>query len=411
MSESNLKLSVACNFDLKFVDQIKNFPVTEIYGKLPSDFIGGGRSTYMISPIGTKKLTSYVKYCRDRGIAFNYLLNASCLDNLETTREGQKKIRALLAWVNSIGASAVTISNPFILRIIKKHYPKLRCRVSVFAGVDHLQKARYWQDLGADCICLDSLTVNRDQEALCSLRAGVSCDLELLANGNCFQSCSLSPTHMNLLSHSSQSTHKNHGMVIDHCLLECSKRKLLNPVHYIRSDWIRPEDIKIYQQLGYHHFKIVERDLPTPIMIKRVTAYSEGKYEGNLIDLIQPYGHADNSNRYDWKRVLLSLRYFFAPLKVNLSKMLVLKKLAARRGMLHALSGAPPIVIDNQHPCLQNFLSTILEKRCRYRDCTQCGYCDAVAAEVLKIEKSYSQESLQLHAQIDELLVSGKMWL
>lgn len=108
---------------------------------------------------------------------FNYLLNAACWDNREITRKGQRELRELLDWIASIEVEAVTISIPSILSVVKASYPTLKTRVSVFACVDSVQKARYWEDAGADCICLDSLQVNREFKALEAIRKHCSCDL------------------------------------------------------------------------------------------------------------------------------------------------------------------------------------------------------------------------------------------
>lgn len=423
-----MELSVASNFDDELILRLKDYPVVEVYGKLTSDIVGGGRSSYMLAPTDRKKLARHVALAKQNGIGFNYLLNAACLDNIETTRRGQKAIRELLDWVSSIEVSAVTLSNPLLLRIVKKNYPQLNVRVSVFANVDHPRKAKYWEDLGADVICLDSLTVNREFKTLKQLRKSVSCELELLANNNCLQSCSLSPTHMTLLAHSSQSKHVNKGFVIDHCLLECSKLKLKDPVNYIRSDWIRPEDIHCYEEIGFKRFKLVERNLPTAVMVNRVKAYSERKYEGNLIDLIQPYGHqqkngattgaAGASSGKDEevfrgggaskKALLWRLKFLLRPFKVNVFKLNSIRKLSERKGMLTAIKGDAPVYIDNRS--LDGFIDRFLKVGCRDVDCEHCRYCHDVASRAVKIDSSYKSDCLALHEAIDKDLETGSMW-
>jgi collagenase-like PrtC family protease len=405
-----MKLSVATNFDNHFVDQATRYPVGDFYGKLPEDVVGGGRSSYMIGQISSSKFEKHVAHVRKNNFGFNYLLNASCLNNLETSREGQNKIRKLLKWMSDIGVTATTISNPLLLRIIKDSYPKLKVRISVYACVDHAQKAIYWEKNGADIICLDSLTVNRDLDALKSIRSASKIDLELLANGNCLQSCSLCHTHMNLLAHSSQKKHSQKGFVIDHCILECSKAKVKNPVNYIRSDWIRPEDISLYEDLGYHNFKIVERNLPTTIMLNRLEAYSTKKYSGNLIDLVQPYGHEKNSEseQHYKKDRLKRLINFIRPFKVNLKQMKKVEELTKIKGMLTPLKGKQPVYIDNQK--LDGFLQNVWSKKCRYRDCEKCQYCHMIAKQVVTVDNTYQDECLSLHKTIEDSLVSGTMW-
>jgi len=285
-------------------------------------------------------------------------------------------------------------------------------RISVFAGVDHLRKAKYWEDLGVDVICLDSLTVNREFDTLKSLRKGLSCELELLANNNCLQSCPLSPTHMNLLCHSSQSHHQQKGFVIDHCILECSKMKLQSAVNYIRSDWIRPEDLHCYEEIGYHRFKLVERNLPTELMLKRVQAYSERKYQGNLLDLIQPYGQKQEGKskpQYNAHSLLWKLSFLFRPFKVKLTELGLLKKLGEKRGMLTPLEGPPPVYIDNQR--LDHFIDRFLKLSCRDIDCDSCQYCHQFAQKSVQINPEYQQECLSLHKEIDKKLEHGDFWI
>jgi len=406
-SEDFMQLSVASNFDPLLVDALKEYPVHELYGKLASDVVGGGRSSYMLTPISKKKLEKHINHVRKNGMGFNYLLNAACLDNVETTRSGQKHIRALLSWISQIGATSCTVSNPMLLRMIKQDFPHLKVRVSVFAGVDHLQKAKYWEEIGADVICLDSLTVNREFKTLRSLRKNLKCELELLVNNSCLQSCSLSPAHMNLLAHSSQSKHKNGGFVIDHCILECSKMKMQNPVNYIRSDWIRPEDLHHYEDIGYQRFKIVERNLPTEIMLKRVKAYSAKSYNGNLIDLIQPYGHSETKEQSK-KKIYRTLSFLLRPFKVNPLKLMPIKELSERKGMLGNLSGPSPVYIDNQK--LTGFLERFTKNSCRDINCEDCLYCHKFAELTVSIDPKYKQDCLGLHQSIDKSLTTGDLW-
>ncbi len=406
-----MKFSVATNFDAKLVRALSAFPVAEMYGKLASDIVGGGRSSYMLAPINRFKFASHVKDVRKQGMGFNYLLNASCLDNIETTKDGQKKIRKLLDWVSEIECTAVTATNPLIIRTIKKCYPALRVRVSVFAGVDHIRKAKYWEDLGVDVICLDSLTVNREFETLKSIRKGVACELELLVNNNCLQSCSLSPTHMNLLCHSSQSGHKEKGFVIDHCVLECSKMKLKDSVNFIRSDWIRPEDLHYYEEIGYHNFKIVERNMPTSLMIQRVQSYAQRRFDGNLLDLIQPYGHkikSENRQQFNAYQFFWRLGFLLRPFKVRLGELKLLKDLAEKRGMLGGFETENPIYIDNRK--LDDFIERFKMRSCRDIDCDQCQYCHQVARKAVSILPSYKKECLDLYQKIDQKLETGEFW-
>lgn len=408
------KFSVATNFESELIEGLKPYPVYEIYGKLSQDIIGGGRSHYSINAISKKRFKEHVQEAKKAGLGFNYLLNAACLDNIEITRKGQKEIRKLLDWLCEIEVTATTISNPLLLKIIKKKYSHLRVRVSVFTGVDHLRKAKYWEEQGADVICLDSLTVNREFQTLKTIRKNLTCELELLANNNCLQSCSLSPCHMNLLAHSSQSQHANKGFVIDHCILECSKMKLQDPVNYLRSDWIRPEDLHFYEDLGYQQFKLVERGLPTEFMLKRVKAYAEKSYNGNLLDLIQPYGHQTKKTPSAWKAFWEKRKFIFLlnPFQLKIWKLRPFMELGKTKGMLvssEKTSQAPDVYIDNK--LLDGFIERFPKTGCRNISCDDCQHCHRFAQKAVVINEQFKDKCLSLHKKIDHLLDSGELFI
>jgi collagenase-like PrtC family protease len=117
-----MKISLATNFDDNLIDQIKKYPVYEVYGRLKEDIIGGGRPNNSLSDVSKEALEKHVKRVREAGIKFNYLLNGSCLTNKEQSEEWQKQFCQFLNYLKDIGVNALTVTNPFILQIIKKHY-------------------------------------------------------------------------------------------------------------------------------------------------------------------------------------------------------------------------------------------------------------------------------------------------
>jgi collagenase-like PrtC family protease len=74
----------------------------------------------------------------------------------------------------------------------------------------------------------------------------------------------------------------------------CSKERLRDPANYLIADWIRPEDIAHYEDLGYKRFKITDRNTPKEFLKKRVAAYHARRYDGNLLDLIQHFAYRDS---------------------------------------------------------------------------------------------------------------------
>lgn len=399
--------SVATNFDDGLLDALSPYPVKEVFGKLASDFVGGGRATLALPPLSRRKFERHVARARSLGIGFNYLLNPACMDNREFTRRGQKEIEALLEYIETAGASAVTISLPFLLPIIKKRHPWLKVRVGVYARVDGVEKARFWEGEGADCITLESLSVNRDFRILAALRRAVDLELQLIVNANCRLFCPLSGQHMVNLSHASQKGHPTRGFMIDWCVMRCSYEKLKDPAQYLRSEFIRPEDLGMYRELGYDSFKILERGAPTQVLLRRVKAYAEGRYEGNLLDLIQPFGYKERNGAALSAGLSGGWRYLFRPGTVKLSKLLKLKHLAARRGMLAPLEGEP-VVIDNG--ALTGYLAGFRDRDCRSADCGACGWCASYARKAVRVDEAYRAELLGLYEEAFGDMYSGALW-
>ncbi len=405
-----VKLSVADNLDDALALKISSYGVDEIYGKLSTDVIGGGRPSFLIPSISRKRFARHVALIHKEGIAYNYLLNAACGDNLGLTRKGQKQIRSLIDWISSLGIRRVTVASAFLLRLIKENYPELSVRISVFAGVDHVRTAKMWEEMGADCITLDSILVNREFASLKSIRKGVKTDLQLLVNNSCLASCALSPEHMNLLAHSSQKGHHTKGFAPDYCFLYCSRMRIEEPVNYIRADWIRPEDIGLYEKIGYESFKITERSAPTHVMALRVKAYAQRKYEGNLLDLTQPYSYPKSGNGEGAPRpsLLRQIITFAKPWKVNPARLLPFARLASVQHMISPREGAPPVYIDNEK--LNGFLSRFESLGCKEVDCDDCRYCHDWADKTVTIDEEYKKELLALYAEVVKSVETGALW-
>jgi collagenase-like PrtC family protease len=401
-----LKFSVAACFEEGFLDGLSGLPVSELFGKLPSDPVGGGRASFMLSPLSARALRKYIESANKKGIGFNYLLNAACMDNTEYTRKGQKALRAALDFAESIGAGSVTISLPSILPVIKRHNPSLRVRVGVYARVDCVAKAKFWEEMGADCITLESISVNRNFRLLTAIRKAVTLELQLIANSNCLMFCPLSGQHMVNLSHASQKGHRSGGFMIDWCALKCSYLKLKEPTNFLRSEFIRPEDLGQYRILGYNNFKILERGAPGAAMLKRIRAYAEGSFDGNLLDIIQPYGYKEKPAG-GIKRAAYFWKYFFRPGDVKLTRLMKIRGLALRRGLIGAPAGEP-VYIDNIK--LDGFLEGFRDKDCRTTDCSGCGHCDRYTNKAVRVEENLRAEMLGEYGEIFDDMDSGWTW-
>lgn len=390
-----MKFSVPTNWQKDLIPKIKNLEVEELYGKLGADFIGGGRASCVIPNVSKTWVASYIKEVHRAGIKFDYLLNATCLDNLEWTRKGQKKIHALLNWLITIGVDYVTVSIPYLLQLIKRHYPQLKVSVSTMAGVNTIERAKYWEDFGADEICLLYIDVNRNFRLLKEIRKNLTCRISLIANNDCLYHCPFNVYHPNWVSHSSQALHPTKGFAIDYCYLFCRYIQIKEPVNFIRGAWIRPEDIHYYEEIGVDKIKLVNRTMPTDQIAMIINAYSKRCYDGNLLDL---FSKPSKNIMLSKLNLLHKLRYFFRPLSVNIFRFVKYKD----------LFNASKVYIDNK--ALNGFLEHFLNEDCSLKSCQRCGYCEKIANKVVRIEPDYQREIvIKYHRCLDEL-ISGKLF-
>ena len=394
-----MRLSVATNFDNNFLDQISSYPVREIYGKLSHDFVGGGRASYMTQGVNKSVLESHVKYAHEMGIKFNYLINSICLGNREWTPKGIRSIRKILDWLSNLKVDTITVSTPYIAEIIKKRYAHFFLKIGIFANIDSPERARFWQNLGADMLTLESFSINRNFSLLKAIRKSVSCQLQLIANFTCLSKCPMQIYHMTGLSHGSNTVDK--APFIDYCLLKCSLYTLKEPRLLIKSQWIRPEDTQYYEDIGYSDFKLLERNAPTDIMVKRVIAYSKRTSPHNLMELIQPYGFSKESKKeFGWQ-----IKHFFPILTGRPLMMRGLQKLLKKRGMLYPLKKTPLFLDSTKIP--SNFLEEMSNRPCSLSgDCSKCGYCQSIAETAYNVEPGYTKECIDIYNKVFDQLCS-----
>lgn len=372
-----MELIPPTNFDDTLVDEFKTMGIKETYGKLAIDFIGGGRPASGLHYVSKRRAAEHIRKLHDAGISFNYLLNASCLGSIEFTRLGRKKIYRLFRWLVDIKVDKITVTIPYLLQLIKDKHPHLKLCVSTIAEVDSLQKALFWQKIGADEITLSHLSLCRNFNQLSLIRKAVSCKLRLIANAGCLYQCPLSQYHTSWDSHASQLRFSNKaGLLISYYTLFCRYLRLLNPDEFIRSQWIRPEDLHIYENIGINAIKLTDRRCSSSEIIKITKAYSERKYQGNLLDLLPAFHGGIPVNR---SNVWLKWKYFFHPFETNMFSIFRFVRLMEDI----------KVYIDNKK--LGGFIKKFIDEDCSLKDCSRCLYCDKIAKEVV----SYDREKIE----------------
>lgn len=383
-----MKISLATNYEDDLIERIKEYPIYEIYGKLKNDIIGGGRPDDELKDIETIKFEKHVKLVRKSGIKFNYLLNGSCLANNEQNKEWQKKFKSFLTYLKKIGVNALTVTNPYVMQFVKKYFGNyFTLRVSTFACVDSFERAKYWEDMGADIICADFVKINRDFKKLKYMVQNLKhAKIEILVTNSCLKNCPMIFTHTTSLSHASDKSLEKENYE-DWSLFYCQEIQNNKNEEYIKSPWVRPEDIKYYEEIGIEHFKITERGFPTDELVKRVKAYTDRKYNGNLIDLIQGHGYLDKNGEQKLEKA-----------QVNTRKE-VYNEIKRVRGLGQPRIYPRHIYIDNEK--LDGFIEFFVNDKC-INNCNVCDYCKSISRKVITKNEEVSDYLKELYSKYDE---------
>jgi len=386
-----MRYSIAANWDLGLLERLKGTSVESLYGQMWGDPLGGGRMAMFIPKVGRKEVTSFISEARKKGLSFNYLINATCFDNLEFTKKGYKKIMKHLEWISTTGTDMVTVTLPFFLEMIRKESPQLKVCVSSFARVQNVHFARYWEEMGADRIILPE-AIGRDFQMLRLIRESVDCELELIANHCCLFQCPLDLHHRNMVSHGSQEDHPCGGFAPDYCKLACQRLKIFRPAELIKARWIRPEDVPDYEAIGIDCLKLVERFRGTESLIQIVNAYEKKSYPGNLVKLLTlPQQGAFLTPNLE----VIQRTDLIEPEKME-EVMAVLREPFAEK-----------VTIDNSK--LNGFLDYFKKIDCFHMDCDRCGYCERIASQAISIDEEWRQEMISRFDRSMETLITGEI--
>lgn len=385
---------VAGNWDKALIDGLAQYPeVDSVFAKLSTDATGGGRAAYVLPKLSRKRAEDFIVYAHAKGIKFVYLYNAACLGNMEFTKEGRKKLIREMKWaVEEAKVDGITVATNYLFRLLRKKYPKLKVGVGIFMKFGELERFKYYEDQGADYITVGFNNV-RDFKMMEMLQKTIKCDLHVFVNNICLFSCPHIIYHPNVLTHMSKTYAPSSRVCVDYHTWTCNVIKCEKPEELIKSRWIRPEDLHIYEEMGFTHFKITDRSRATSWLVRATKAYVERKYDGNLCDILSLEIPGDEKNI----QPEINRRFRRQLLKYCASDQVWL-----RGSFGWGKTGRPHI--NNRN--LDGFLEFFKKNECYIKDCDRCGYCKKVAEKAVYFPDSYARKKLImiLHGSIDEFL-------
>lgn len=287
-----MKFSLATNWDNELIDcysalnkKHKN-KIVQIFGSAHRSIFGSANAG--VPNITFKQIENRIKYAKASGLEFNYLVNSSISPRLISS-EDIRVAKEYFAWIEKQNVDSLTIANENTLDFVSKNFPKININISIVMAIKTIERVnqlrREYPNIKK--IILHQ-TLNRDRAGLIahiknahnknSKLAPVK--IELLANEICLYNCPRMKVHYDALSLIAQG--KNN---INFNWALCGKIREKNSLEFLNSCWIRPEDVRLYEELGVDSLKISGRKESTTNLKARVKAFIEEKYDGNVMDL------------------------------------------------------------------------------------------------------------------------------
>lgn len=373
-----MRLLAPTNWDTELIPPLSQIKADiQIFGVLPTSMMGSGMSGPDIPQMTTKQAEEYIKLAHYADLTFNYLLNAPCMNNMEWHQDTHRELLQHLEWLSDAEVDSVTVAIPYLVELTKSHFPQLKVEVSTIAHVNSVARAKFLESLGADSIILDS-NVNRDFKLLEAIRDAVSCELGILTNSLCLYQCPFEYYHNSTMGHATQNHNPLNGFYMDYCVLHCASSKFSDTSQLIKSRWIRPEDIHIYEKMGIDFFKLGGRAMSTEWIVNATEAYSSRHYQGNLYD------------------ILVGL----TPKTTYLGPTLSSTEITTR-------VSPPRVFIDNQ--ALEGFIDFFKKQDC-LSGCGSCDYCQRIADNVVQLDPDEARGYVSALSKLLDDLTSSRMF-
>jgi hypothetical protein len=278
-----------------FADLLKPFVdhVSEVYFAWPGEPSGRmpyGASRGSVDWSAQTRLEEDLSEIDEMGISLNLLLNANCYGPSAISEQLANTVLSIVNHIKSgVHLPSITTTSPFIAGVIKENSSDIDVRASVNMRIGDIQGMEYLSSTFDGFYVRKE--VNRDVQRIAEMKAW--CDrngksLHMLANSGCLAFCSTQTFHDNMVAHERELA-STVNLPIETQACRSYLADTANWAAVLAATWVRPEDIHRYEPY-FDEVKLATRAHANPMLVLR--AYIDGKYSGNLLDLLEP-GHSE----------------------------------------------------------------------------------------------------------------------
>lgn len=299
------EFKLGTNFDIDLLESIINLngisskgKVTEMYGSDKEHACLAARPDFRLPNVSENELKQYIKKAKENGINFNYTANSIIPfgSKIEFAKNANNVVD-FISWLEEIGTYRITVANPMMLELIRNVAKSdIEIEISTIMHIDTLTQIKYlYEKYNVRKICVN-LNKNRDFEWL--KNAAEYCNkngiiLELMVNEFCGVGGDNYATHCVYrdscyICHATNRTLEDANSLDNYPMKLCTNSRNENPSNWLRLKFIRPEDIRHYNDIGINHFKVTGRTGTSKYILQTITAYLNESYDGNLLNLWKP---------------------------------------------------------------------------------------------------------------------------
>lgn len=235
-----------------------------------------------------ERMIADLRWARANGIGLDTLFNCNCYGEQAISGELAAFVRRMLGEMDAEGLlpDTVTTTSPFVASILRRDFPQVKIRWSV--------NLRVHGSVGFESVLelFDSFYASREHQRdllwLQDLHRWAQehgKTMGIQANSGCLRQCPFQTFHDNLHGHGrirQSKAGEQFGFSVFRCQTNYARG---NYEDFLRSTWIRPEDMVRYEP-HVDVVKIATRRHPNPVKV--LEAYATQSYHGNLADLMDP---------------------------------------------------------------------------------------------------------------------------
>lgn len=300
---------VGCNFDFELIKIVKDLnekykgkaQVKEFFGSDAAHEEITARPGWRLPDISMTDLAKFVKESKEAGILFNYTMNSIQPYGSKIEMINHKQdIQNFVKWLEEIGVYRITIANPMMALFIRE-VSNIELECSTIMHIDTVTQLKYYHEtFGINKFCC-SILKNRNKKFL--ENAAKYCnDNGLIFEMLCQEFCGVAGIDNNnspyathcpyrdscYLCHATNRTKDDSMAYNNYPMNFCMCARNSTPEAWLRMRWIRPEDQKLYNEIGINYFKLSGRTGTSNYLKYIMEAYMSESFDGNLLSLWKP---------------------------------------------------------------------------------------------------------------------------